>query len=314
MKNVFWIIVLIIIVIAIYNAFSYMKKGIQFDNVGSLFKVQYGLQGYNTQVPSSSNGVSNTGAGVGSQNNQEESSNRNVIQEPQRPNITPPAGFTIDQISSYYRLVRISGVSPAWSWTSTGQFTLQADGSLKKGIDITGWRVRSNRGDILIPQAVSNYDPSGLFPEGDIILAPGAQAIFYSSASPIGRNFRMNKCIGFLDTTYKFNPSLSSYCPAMYERSEIAGFSGRCQNIIFSLGGCSAPSAAQLNSVSNESACKDFLDRFNYTGCYRKYSLAADFFSNEWRVWLGSTLFFDSSHDKIQLFDKEGLLVDQYIY
>lgn len=313
MKNVFWIIVLVIIIIAIYNAFAYLKGGIQYNKVGSLFKVQYEVpQGYGRQAPTTSNGVSNTRLGNNAQNNQ--GSNQNTSQEPQRPNITPPTGFTIDQISSFYRSVRISGVSPMWSWTSVGQFTLQSDWSQKKGIDITGWRVRSNRGDVLISQAISNYGPSGLSSAGDIVLAPGAQAIFYSSASPLGQNFRMNKCIGYLNSTYKFNPPLSSYCPNMYDRSEIAGFSGNCQNIIFSLGGCSAPSTAQLNSISYESACREFLNRFNYTGCYKKFSSNADFFSNEWRVWLGSTLFFDSSHDKIQLFDKEGLLVDQYIY
>ncbi len=313
MKNVFWIIILIIIIVAIYNAFMYVKEGIQYNKAGSLFKVQYNLpQGYGTRAPSPSGNASNPGSWNNAQNNQ--GINQNNNQESQRPNITPPVGFTADQISSSYRFVKISGVSPMWDWTSVGQFSLQADSSLKKGIDITGWRVRSNRGDILVPQAISNYSPSGLSPAGDIILAPGAQGTFYSSASPLGQNLRMNKCIGYLNSTYKFNPQLSAYCPNMYDRSEITGFSGRCQNLIFSLGGCSTPTSAQLNSISYESACREFLNRFNYTGCYAKFSSDADFFSNNWRVWLGSTLFFDSSHDKIQLFDKEGLLVDQYIY
>ncbi len=315
MKSVFWIVILIIVIIAIYNAFLYMKEGIKYGTTNSLFKVQYELpKGYGSNTPPSSNGVSNTGSGSGTQNNQDKNSNQNGVQGPQGSGITPPAGFTADQISPSYRFVRVSGVSPMWNWTSVGQFSLQADWSLKKGIDITGWRVRSNRGEVLVPQAVSNYDPSGLSPAGDIVLSPGAQATFYSSASPMGQNFRMNKCVGYLNNTYKFNPSISSYCPNMYDRSEITGFSGKCQNLIFSLGGCSTPSAEQLNSVSYEPACREFLDRFNYTGCYRKFFSNADFFSNEWKIWLGSTLFFDSSHDKVQLFDKDGLLVDQYIY
>ncbi len=318
MKNVLVIIVLIIVVIAIYNVFMYMKQGVSFGGggVSSLFKLPYNIpKGYQGSISSSpaTAGITSTPP-PSVRNNSGNGSAQNNTPTPDQPKITPPTGFTIDQISPYYEQVSINGVSPAWSWTAVGQFSLRVDSSLKKGVDITGWRVRSNRGEVLVPQAVQNYDPSGLSLSGDVVLAPGAYAVFYSSASPLGLNLRMNKCIGYLNTTYQFNPSLPSYCPNAYDRSEIATFSGQCQNLIFSLGGCSVPSAAQLNSVSREAACMDYLNRFNYTGCYRKHLNDADFFSNEWRIWIGSPLPLDASHDRLLLFDKNGLLVDQYIY
>ncbi len=312
MKNVLVIIVLILVVIALYNVFIYMKQGISVSSggIGSLFKLPYSIpKGYQGSVSSSpaTAGITSTpppvvGGGQGS------------APSAPKPSVTPPEGFTAAQLSPWYGQIKISGVSPSGSWNGTSQFTLGANGTLQEGIDITGWEMKSNKGDLLIPGAIANYTPGGFAVSGDITLTTGTYATLYSSASPIGKNVRLNECIGYLNNIYKFDPSLPSNCPSMYNRSEIATFSGQCQNLIFSLGSCAAPTPAQWNSVAGEPECQSFLNRFNYSNCYWKHVSEANFFSNEWRGWLGTPFLFDPSHDRILLLDKNGLLVDQYVY
>ena len=93
-------------------------------------------------------------------------------------------------------------------------------------------------------------------------------------------------------------------------------FSGRCQSFILSLGSCEEPTPSELNeySVENDLGCRSYLDTLNYTGCYRTYRYTANFFSNEWRIWLNQAMPFDQQHDRVLLFDRNGLLVNEYVY
>ncbi len=234
---------------------------------------------------------------------------------PPQPTITPPAGFTLSELSPDYQKVRIGYVSPSYDSSFPSQISLNSGYSLGSGLDITGWRIRTNRGDILIPQAIADYTPSGLTAPSDIVLNSGQTVNIYSSYSPFGRNIRLNECTGFLNNAYNFIPALPDSCPYP-DRSVISNFSGACQSYIFSLGSCSEPSADDLNRFGgpNDAGCQQYLSEINYTGCYDRYRSDADFFSNEWRIWLGASLPLDSQHDRVLLFDRRGLLVDLYTY
>lgn len=234
----------------------------------------------------------------------------------QSPNSTVlPGGFTVSQLSPYYKKVRISSISPSsfgfYSGSSLGLVSLSASLSTDERINVTGWLLKGNRGSQFIPGAVNVYDPSGLSEESDIYLANGEVINMYTNYSPIGRNLRLNKCIGYLQNTLAFNPSLPMSCPSV-NRSEILNFSGGCQNYILSLGSCALP-APNPPIPQNDYSCQSFLNTLNYRGCFERHRGAPDFLSREWRVWTGSQ-FVDPQHDRIFLFDKNGLLVDEYIY
>jgi hypothetical protein len=83
-----------------------------------------------------------------------------------------------------------------------------------------------------------------------------------------------------------------------------------------SLGGCRVPTPSEVNMVASygDSACRAILDRFNYGGCYKRYRGDADFFRNEWYLWLGQEIRFDPEHDKVQLLDVANRVVDEYVY
>jgi hypothetical protein len=191
---------------------------------------------------------------------------------------------------------------------------------LKEGetVNITGWKLKSNKGTITIPQAVEIYDPSGFTPSSDIILKPGNYVELYSLTSPLNRNLRLNKCMGYLEQTYNFQPIyLPSNCPT-FSSSEIRYLSGQCQSYIWSLGYCKIPDASFYNSLpgSDEgNTCREFLQNIGYGSCFRNHKTDSDFLSNNWIVWLDQqNINLDSQHDYLRLYDKQGNLVSEYNY
>jgi hypothetical protein len=238
-----------------------------------------------------------------------------------QPAINPseiPQGFTLKDLSPYFHKIRLSSISPGGYFGGYGQISLSASfnpsmslGTSGGAINVSGWLLQANKGGQYVPQAVGIYDPSGLAAEGDIYLKNSDVLNIYTLRSAIGKNLRLNKCIGYLENTNHFTPSLPMNCQYT-DRSDIAGLSGVCQNYITSLGSCALP-AANPRVPENDYACRAYLDNLNYKGCFDKHRSDADFLSNEWRAWIGST-FLDSSHDRLLLLDRQGLVVDVYSY
>ncbi len=221
-----------------------------------------------------------------------------------------PTGYTLRDLSPYFHKIRIGSVSPG-SIYSYGQTSLAAGFSGNETIDVSGWLLRARQGSQYVPQGINIYDPSGLTVESDIHLGSGDMLTIYTSQSAIGKNLRLNKCIGYLENTNHFTPPLFSVCPYP-NRSEIDTFTGQCQNYVFSLGGCRMPDA-NPPVPENDYACRAYIDTLNYKGCFDKYRSDADFLSREWYAWTGSR-FLDQFHDKVVLLDRNGLVVDAYEY
>ncbi|PIR07413.1 hypothetical protein COY65_01220 [Candidatus Jorgensenbacteria bacterium CG_4_10_14_0_8_um_filter_39_13] len=235
------------------------------------------------------------------------------IQESPPPKITPPIGFSVEQLSPDYQKVKISSVSA--SSYSGNQIFLRANYNNKNPFLVTGLRIKTNRGEIIIPQAVSDYSPSGLSLPVDIYLNPNGSINIYGSYSPIGQNLRLNKCLGYLNNIYKFSPTLPNNCPSIVEnnKSKIYSLSGYCQKYIFSLGRCQIPRADEINFLSTDYNCGEFLKDINHRSCYNDHRFEKDFFSDKWWLWT-ATLPLDPYHDQVRLFDKKGLLINEYIY
>ncbi len=224
-----------------------------------------------------------------------------------------PAGFTASELSPYFGKITFGGVSAASPY-SYGTIILAAYGlSASDTVDVTGWQIKTNRGGEYIPQAIDLYDPSGLAAPGDIFLGQGQYVYLYSSSGPF--NLRLNECIGYIGNSNKFTPALPMDCPYI-DQSAISkmGFTGECENYIFSLGSCEVPDLNNAPIPQNDYACRDYIEsNFNYKACFSAHENDADFLSNQWWVWTGSSPL-DEYHDMVDLFDKNGLLVNQYSY
>lgn len=234
------------------------------------------------------------------------------------PDYLIPSGFTRAQLSSFFQKITISSAHASYS-NYPSEIKLYSSLPKDEKINITGWRIKSNGGEIIIPQAINAYEPSDLIPPQDIVLSANNYVNIYLSINPINKSFRLNKCMGYLQNTYIFNPPLPQNCP-IPSHSDISYLSGQCQSYILSLRECEIPdedSDSFYTSVGGSSReeveCRAFLDTINQNGCFQKYHWDDDFLSNEWRVWVWQHIL-DSQHDKVLLFDKQGLLVDQYIY
>ncbi len=222
-----------------------------------------------------------------------------------------PQGFTRNQLSPYFHKIRFAGISFPGNVTLSGSF-----GEDTVAIEVSGWYIKSARGGQFVPQAINVYDPTGLGQETDIYLKPNDVLRMFSSVSAIGKNFRLNKCIGSLENTNHFTPSLPGYCQPLYkDYSEISGFTGKCQDYISSLNSCISPDFSSTNIPRDDYACQSYLqNNFGFKGCFDKYRGDADFLTNEIWAWTGNDRLFDERHDRVLLFDRAGRVVDEYVY
>lgn len=240
------------------------------------------------------------------------------------PAQVPPQGYVGAQLSPYYKKVYFGAVQrPYVVNDARAFFSLYADSSLGSPVDITGWRVKGNGGyGIELPTAVADfqrtliaYKPSYRGTD-DIVLRPGDYAVFYSAPSPMsGVSFRLNKCIGYLNEMYNFSPALSNECPRA-ESPRTVMFTGKCQDYLRSIYTCHTPTQDSINASldTSDSECRAFVNKINYDGCYAEHRSDTDFFSREWRVWLSQFMPFDLLHDRLMLYDRQGLIVNEYTY
>ena len=310
MGKIFWFIVIIIMAIALYSAFAGLKGGVKLENLSGLLKLPSGLNRGATTTLSLS---------VGGKNyiNANKPISTSSPNQPPKPAIIPPVGFSLGQLSPYYGQVELTSFSLGNS-TNPSRITVRSGALMAVPVDIRGWSVEGNRNvKILIPGAVGDYIPSSLVSGSNLFLNKGETANFYSNYSPIGVGLKLNECTGYLNNTAKFLPELPKNCPAIYDKSEIINFSGTCQNLITSIRSCGVPTSDQINSVPkpDESQCRSILTgRTTYQSCYSRHRNDVNFFSKEWRVWVQSAMNFDPGHDRLLLFDRNGLLVDEYVY
>ncbi|MBI4034189.1 MAG: hypothetical protein HY378_01420 [Candidatus Brennerbacteria bacterium] len=223
-----------------------------------------------------------------------------------------PDGFTRVELSPDFGKVEVTSVKRPSSLGKGGGFTLRANSTLKENLDVTNWRIKSNRGEIAIKGGVADVPPVNL---KKIVLRPRTSAVFYADVISFVQNVELNKCTGYLNNTYALSPKLPNNCPRP-ERSEYISFSGECQNFIRSLSSCEQPTSNELNRFAspNNVPCRRFLESLNYGNCFNKYSGDANFYSYGFRVWMRERLPFDPKHDRLLLFDENGLLVDEHIY
>ena len=220
-----------------------------------------------------------------------------------------PAGFTRSRISPHFGKVRITAVrvpqtpSPA----DYEQISISASGN----IDLGEWYLTSNRGIELIPYAVGSLDFALPQPARPVSLRNGDVLNVYSTVSQVGVSFRLNACAGYLNNNYPFSPPLPAECPPI-NRRDIITFAGICQDYILSLNACESASRSRP-VLSGDFACQSYIQSLNYQGCVNRHRYDADFLKNEWWAWTGDRIL-DPLHDRVLLFDRNGLLVDEYVY
>lgn len=230
-------------------------------------------------------------------------------------NVTPPKGYTSEQISPFYHKVRVSSFSPAYSTYSKGNLALYVPYDTKEVIQITGWKIRANSGfSFSVPKGVSDYGPMGVAASENILVKTGDRLEFYTTAPAFIYNVKVNKCMGYLNNRFSVSPAFSSSCPYDFDRRDVVDLSGQCQNFLLSsFYGCRESSSADYGKTSAQ-CVRYFDERAGYANCYKKHRSDTDFYSNTWRIWMDTPFAFDTEHDRVILLDGDGKVVDEYIY
>ncbi len=225
----------------------------------------------------------------------------------------PPAGFAQSDLSSYFGHVHITAVrTPQFpSPAEYEEISISAELGSGKSVDLGEWYLASNRGIELIPYGVNSLDFALPEPRAPLSLQNGDALNVYSTVSPVGISFRLNACAGYLTNQYPFVPPFAAECPAV-NRRDIVTFSGICQEYILSLNACEIPSPARPVPYG-DFACNGYINSLNYQGCVNRHRYDPDFSKNEWSAWTGHRIL-DPLHDRVRLFDRKGLLVDEYVY
>lgn len=214
--------------------------------------------------------------------------------------------------SPYFGKIKITYIR---SKSSTYPSLITLSSWLKKGekLNITNWRLRAYKKEITIPQGIEKYQ-SLVLPH-DIFVKRGDKIFLIGGKSPLGRrkNFRLNKCFGYFLSSLNFFPWFSKNCPKP-SLKEISHLNPYCQDFILRLSRCKIPDYSDNFKVRANLECKSFIrETFNYNSCFKKHSKDEDFLKSYWYIYTSPDVA-HKLHDTLYLYDKNGLLVDKYLY
>lgn len=226
-----------------------------------------------------------------------------------------PISYTFKIIgfsSALYNQLKISGLTR--KATPALNENIKITNISKADIDITGLFIKNQKNEkVNIPQAVEILYLQSGDSKKNLILEPGKSVIVFSGASPVGKNFRLNICAGYLNY-FNFPSKLPAECPKPIDQ-EFIDFNKTCRDYIKNLKVCTHPNTADFKPVF-EKQCTDYLlNTFNYSNCVTRYRFNSDFLKNDWYIFLDRSLsLWDDSHDEAKLLDKDGSLIAAYSY
>jgi hypothetical protein len=207
---------------------------------------------------------------------------------------------------------------------------LELSASSRNTIDvpITGWRIESvvtGQGGT-IGSATSLPYPGVSNTISTLFLSPGDRAYVVTGRSPIGVNFKVNQCVGYFEQYQDFAPRLRKDCadPAdeFDEFATLPVTNVRLENDDREV--CRAfirrnVDRCEINTIKLKDVrpaltqmCKDFIDEtYTYSGCVQNHRYDRNFFSDEWRIFLGSYAeLWREKREIIRLLDQNGRTVD----
>jgi hypothetical protein len=227
--------------------------------------------------------------------------------------------ITDQKKSPYYGLLRIQYVNH--SDTANYEYiVLHMRDDATTTTTITGWKLQSlssgNRVDI--PKGTELFWMGQINSQDPIIARPGDTIYLISGVSPIGYNFKINKCSGYMSQFQTFTPYISTNCPAPRNEdlSSIPKIVGNnaCLDYINSMPSCRRQTDTLPTNWSYE--CTNFiLNKINYSACVNTHKNDGDFYQKDWRIYLGrSSTMWQSEREDIVLYDSDGKIVGELTY
>ncbi|MBI2048990.1 MAG: hypothetical protein HYT29_00945 [Parcubacteria group bacterium] len=233
----------------------------------------------------------------------------------------PTTGKTIEK-SPAGNTVSFYGKGNARIADATREYVeIRAPRTNTQPIRISGWTLKSSVTGKSAGIGTGVYTPisGSMNPEQPIYLSPGGRAFITTGRSPKGYSFRLNLCTGYFEEFQDFSPWLPLNCP--YPRDENLpsgpnGLTDACVNYIEKIGRCEAQVQPLPLSFSNDPLCQEYVgENINYGACVDTHKSDPDFYSTEWRVFLGRDQeLWKAERETILLLDESGKVVDSVSY
>lgn len=223
-------------------------------------------------------------------------------------------------LSPYHDKIRMSGISGLHQ-DDPNQEYITFFTNLKKDeeVNITGWFLKSE---------VTGYTlavgKAALLPipfnktESDVILKQGDIAYLTKGFSPVGISFKTNECTGYFQEDRQFYPSLPTDCPAPRDE-KLPNFSNdldsndECISLIETISRCTTKNSRFIRDLPDTitNSCKTYITtQINYNACVTKHLNDEKFAGSEYRLFFNRFgPLWRKTHDKINLYDQNGLLV-----
>lgn len=227
--------------------------------------------------------------------------------------------------SPYYGKVSMSHISGLGNQDPSREY-IRISTDLDRGetLKITGWYLKSE-----VTGYFAVIGKAALLPfpftrtETEVVLQEKDKVILTKGFSPIGISFRTNKCTGYFEENRTFYPRLSLQCPRPIDEklpqfSNVYDRNDECLDIIENIPRCTTKGSSFIRDLpdSVSSDCKTYITtRINYNYCVVAHFGDTDFPGNEYRLFLNKFgPLWRPEHDKINLHDENGLVVDSISY
>jgi hypothetical protein len=181
-------------------------------------------------------------------------------------------------------------------------------------INISNWSVSNMQGFSLRLGTATNLPGTTQFVNQDqLLLIPGGKVNVISGRSPRGENFRANTCVAYFRQFNTFTPSISSSCPSLRDEPGQGNFSDICYQYVRGISSCKMNLSLPFNLDNN---CRDYINKnASYAGCVENHKNDADFYKNEWWVYLNRTEpIWSDVRDTITLKNANGEVIQTYSY
>jgi hypothetical protein len=191
---------------------------------------------------------------------------------------------------------------------------IKASSQNNSPIRITGWSLKGKNGlDIKIGQGAYLPYSAQVNPQQDIFLKKGEAAVIVTGESPIGTNFRLNKCTGYFSQFQIFYPDLPQDCPQPIDENLPSGLNDQCLDYLERLPICEMKISVPPG-LSND--CQTYInDKVNYKTCVEIHKNDSDFYQPEWRIYLGrKEALWKNKRETIILQDQDKKIIDWVSY
>ncbi|MEK7643111.1 MAG: hypothetical protein AAB372_01550 [Patescibacteria group bacterium] len=189
-----------------------------------------------------------------------------------------------------------------------------SDPAAPDSITLTGWSIGSVRGESYTLGRGTNLPGISATQDQDrIVLKKGATAHIITGRSPMGVNFKINKCSGYFNENYSFVPGINASCPPPAEEDNTEHLSDSCYNFVRTLYSCTLSIEIPLDL---DNTCREHIRSVTgYSQCVSHHKNDMDFYQSDWWVYLNRPdEIWGNFRDVVTLKNERGIVIATQTY